>query len=503
VRWIVPASAAFAADGTPPAHAQAPGAGRCGPGLSRRRLAGLAAGSAAALGACGPARASPARPQVATPRRRIRFSPWFTAAPWSRVQPLLAEALAPFQAAQRGLEVVLVPPPGGCCNPGALAAAVIAGTAPDVLLNNNFGPLVESGYLLALDSYLSQDNVNLRLWSEAQMASFVSGGSTYALPTYCNTAAYFVNLSVFDDLGLGYPDPGWDSTEFLRLARRLTGSSGGQHRYGCNLWWWTGQGWGSDWILRGFGGAKVGGAGTSCELGTEGSVAAGRWIYEEVLWPGVGTCQDTLGGYEQQFATGQTVMSVQQTGTLASGVTSLGRQNVKWAIYPFPAFPAQRAVFGGDQFYAINATTAQPQDSWELLRWVCAETAWQRTMIRMFLMAPALISLWEEWRASVAAIAPVLEGKDLAAFSDPAVSGYAIPSGYFRYSDAQAETIIGQAYAALFARRQTAVTAVFRQTAGEIDALEATGAAQRAATLAAAAAFPSVGPPVAAVPAGE
>lgn len=447
-------------------------------------------------------RQSTPAPQPAEAPIEIKFSPWYTGAPWKTVQPLMQEVLAGFEQANPGLRIVLQDPPGGCCNAGGLAAAVIGGDAPDVVLNNNFGPLAEGGYLLRLNEYLDRDNVDVSLWSKLQMASFQTSEGLYALPTYFNTTCYFVNLSTFDELGLPYPDPGWTHMEFLKTAQALAGESGGKPRFGCNLWWWTGQAWGSDWIFHGFGGAKVDGTGTRCLLDRPAAVAAGEWIYNEILWPGVGTAQDTFGGYAAQFASGQTVMSVQQTGTLFGALVGFANNGMKWDLYPFPVFPAGRAAFGGDQFYAINAHSPHPDHAWALLKWICAESTWQQAMIRLFLMAPALNSLWSEWTTIVRAVAPPLNNKALQWFTDPAVQGYAMPTGYFQTSDTQAETIIQAYYADLYARRAGSVQAAFTQAAHQVNALEDAAPAQAAAKQAAASAFPTIGPALAPVQPG-
>ncbi len=455
--------------------------------MGRRRFGAAAAGlvAAAGLGGCGPrSAAAKAKPAVAHGVITISFSPWSAGAWTPTIQRLLAQAVAPFEAANHGLKVQLVPPPGGCCNPAALTAALVAGTAPDIVLNNDFGGYAEGGYFLPLDAYLRRDNLDTHLWSPAQIASFRSwkGGQLLALPTYYNTAAYLVNLTTLDSAGISYPDPAWTHDAFLNLARRLSGSSGGKQRFGCNLWYWTSQAWGSDWIYRAFGGSKVEPGGMHCGLATPASLAAGDWIYPQVLWSKAGTTQDTYGGYTAQFVTGRTAMSVQQTGTLLAAVTQLAATNIKWEIYPFPVFPAGRASFGGDQFYAISALTPHPEQAWALLRWLSAETQWQKAAIRIFLMAPALLSLWPEWISIVQSVAPPLRGKQVKWFADAAMHGYAYPSSYFRYVDATAETIIQGCFSELAARK-TSVRQAFTSAAKQIDALETANAKAPVTTL--------------------
>ncbi len=452
------------------------------------RLAGAAAllASGGALAACARAvTGRSAHPRVSQPGITIVFSPWTAGDAWnSTIITLMQETLASFERQNPGVRVQLVQPAGGCCNPAALTAAMVAGTAPDVLLNNNFGSYAAGGYFLPLDPYLQRDNIAVSIWSSQQIQSFRgwSPVALLALPVYFNTTAYMVNLSAFDAAGLGYPDPQWTYAEFTRTAQALSSSTGTSPRYGCNLWFWTEQAWGSDWIFRAFKGAKVGPGSTTCALGEQPSLDAADWIYHEIFWPKVGTAQNTFGGYNAQFTSGRTVMSVQQTGSLLTAVTDLVSNNMKWDIYPFPVFPAGRAAFGGDQFYALSARTKHPDQAWSLLKWLTVGTEWQRAMIKLFLMAPALNSLWPEWETIVQAVAPPLKGKAIQWFSDAAVHGYAYPTSYFRYMDAEAETIIQNYFGGLFARKYTVRTAL-TQAAQQVDVLETSSAGGAAPSL--------------------
>lgn len=451
--------------------------------LGKTAAAGaLLGGGGLALTACAGG-ATSAHPSVATPAVEITFGPWNPGLPITAViTQVMGEALQGFTRAHPGIRVKVVPPPGGCCNPAALTAALVAGAAPDIVINNQFGPYAVGGYLLPLDAYLQRDNVNPDIWSPAQMRSFRTAQGTFALPTYFNTTCYFLNLSAFDAAGLNYPSPAWTHQDFVRVAAALSGTSGAQRKFGCNLWWWTAQAWGSDWAFAAFGGAKVGSGGLHCLLNEPKSVQAGDWIYQQVLWPQIGATQDTFGGYTKQFVSGQTAMSVQQTGTLLTAVAQLATAGLKWDIQPFPVFPAGRTCFGGDQFYAINGRSKHPEQAWELLKWLCAGTEWQAAMMKLFLSAPALNALWPQWEATIQAVAPPLRGKQIHWFSDAAIHGYAIPAQYFLLDDLSAETIISGLFGALTARR-TGVRAAFNQAATQVNALEAAARKQPQTTL--------------------
>ncbi len=95
--------------------------------------------------------------------------------------------------------------------------------------------------------------------------------------------------------------------------------------------------------------------------------------------------------------------------------------------------------------------------------------------MRIFLMAPALLSLWPQWIRLVRSLAPPLRHKNVQWFADAARHGYAYPTSYFRYLDASAEAII-QGYFTALSQRKTSVRQAFTSAARQVDALERSNA---------------------------
>jgi ABC-type glycerol-3-phosphate transport system substrate-binding protein len=466
----------------------------------RRLLAAWSAGAASLLAGCltRPAGA-PARPGPAATVPTLVLAPYG----WSKepvVQRILQETVARFEQAQQGRVRVQVVPGNGCCNPGADIAGIVAAAQPDVFTDNSFGAFRGGDYLLPLDPYLQRDNIDQTIWSRQQLASFRTPRGLYALPVYFNIEAYMVNLTAFDDAGLPYPDPGWTHADFTRAARAVTSDAGGRHRYGCGLDWNVAAGGQAsfDWVLRGFGGRLVDEAGMRCLLAEPPAVAAGRWVYEELVWPGVGVLTAPGGG--PSFATGGAVLATATTCCIL-GVLQQIRGAFQWDFYPTPLMPKGRTTFGGSQFWAIPRTCPRPDLAWELLKWLAVDPTYQRVLMQIQLASPALNALWDEWEATITAIAPPLQGKALHWFADAARQGYAYTFPSFAAGHLQAMSALAGALGPVAARRQS-VEQGFAQAAAQANAAVAAATTMTAAVQAKAQAFPTQGPAVAPVPSG-
>ena len=465
--------------------------------LLRSGLAAAGGALASALAGCAGRGAGGARaPAVPTPAQTV---PTVVLAPWGWannrvVQALIGETVAKFTAKHRGLRVQVVPG-NGCCNPTADIASIVGGAEADVFTDNNFGAFRGGDYLLPLDPYLKRDNLSTDLWSRQQVDSFRTPRGQFALPAYFNVQIYIVNLSLLDQSGLAYPAPDWTRAEFTQLAGALTNTRGTVKRFGCGLDWGTGSAgqFSGEWVLRGFGGRLVSPGGERCLLGTPEAIAAGRWVYQEVLWPGLAG-----GSFANQTSALATVMCCCMAGL----ITTI-RNSFKWDFYPNPLGPAGPAAFGGTQFYAINARTRVPDLAWEVLKWLSAEPDYQRLMAQMNLASPGLNTLWPEWEQVVQSVAPPLRGKAVHWFADAARQGYAYPFPAFRYDNVQAQAVIGRYLSALGSRQAASVAGAFTQAAAQADALETAAGQMSGQQRAALQSFPAAGPSIAKVPPGQ
>lgn len=460
-------------------------------GLTRRRFLGgaaaaLCSGAGAALAACGRPVAA-ARPVAAQPVTVLRLQPVIEGG-LDAVRSAEEQVLAGFTAKHRGLRVTMENPAGS----GANIAAILGGRGPDVFWDYHYAPYLEKAALLRLDPYLTRDNIDPDRWSAGQMTTLRTVAGVYALPAFFGTQVYAVNLGDFDARRYAHPSPDWTHDEFVAIAHKLSGTDSSGHRhYGAGLQWYQNQTGDGEvrWLFAAFRGAYIDGAGLALEIAGPAAVAAGEWIYEELIWPRTGRVRHP-GGTAAAFAHGQVSMAAVGNWGLHALVGSVA-PSLRFDFYPFPIFPAGRTTFGTDDFYAIAATTKHSDAAWALLRWLSAEPDWQRAQIRLQLLSPALNALWPEWVHTVQAATPALKGKAVHYFSDAAVGGYALPPQYFAVADPQAQAVVGGYLGRLYTR-QLPVPQAFRQAQDQVNALLTAAAAR--ATKAGRAAAGSVGP---------
>lgn len=471
--------------------------------LPRRSLVrtGLAAAATAtalpailtgcASSGAGGSSAGGAAPQPAQPVTTLIIQPWrFDGS--KVLQTVMADNLAAFEAQHPGVRVLMTvgeKPPVG---------ALVAGDAPDVIQANDQMPYAPGGFILPLDQYIKRDNVDLSAWPALQIDYSRFGGSLHGLPSYFNMVVMMANLSAFDEAGAPYPTADWTHDDFVRVATALTQTKTGKKRYGAALLWNQDGPGDMEYVLEGFGGGLMDQSDAVCRLDDAGSVSAGRWAYEQLLWPGVATQDNVLNA----VVAGTAAVGPTRPDQLVFGANVVTRSSgLRWDFLPMPHFPNGRATNAPAQYYMINAESKSPDLAWDLVKWITYETSWQQMMMRLALIPPALIALAPEWETVVRATAPPLKDKALNWFGDAVTSNYAYPYRYYTYEDDQAKQLLAGYLTQLFARKID-VPLAFQQAAQQVNALEKTGAAMVQTQGAMAKAFPTSGPDMAAAPAG-
>lgn len=357
---------------------------------------------------------------------------------------------------------------------------IVGGVGDDIIHDIYCPPYWQGDLLLPLDPLLKRDGIDTSIWTQGQLKSFMRPSGLFMLGDYFSPFVYVVNLSVFDALGLPYPTPDWTATDFVDVCESLTATNAaGQKRIGAILQWDSSGGIGPcTYILNAFGGGLTDPTGMISWLDKPGSIAAGKWIYEQLLWPGVAIPRHFGGagvgvGY---LTAGTAAMTIVWGGALE---VAAALQSTEYAFLPFPVFPAGRTTMGTSDFYGINVQTKHPEEAWRLLRWVTAEPSWQTSLMQINGAPPTLINLWEKWEYAQEQVAPVLKGKGLHWWVDAAVKGYALPESYYRYDDAAVQAVVSPFINSLSTQSETSVSLVFTSAAQA-----ATAAEQQAATVA-------------------
>lgn len=451
--------------------------------VTRRRLVGIAATAAGALG-IGGATMGAAAGALAAPGRgsgvvNLVFLPWWVY--WDAAgKQLLNEAVAEFNRTHPGVRAVAQPgPQGGGVSTASVITGMLAGTGADVV-GDCCGALVQYYGVNAFENltpYLQRDNIPLSTWSAGHMQALATQQGQMALPVYDGPVVLAVNLGILDDLGLSYPDPDWDYKAFARLAEQASGvdATTKKRRYGAGFWW--GSSWYAfNYLLTGFGGAEMDASRTRCLLSESASIAAGEWatpyFFDNVF-------VTSEGGEDTSFLTGQRVMWPRGGWDVHYDASTLGN-NIKWDYYPMPYYPKGRATFANNDFWGLSAFSKNKDAAWELLKWLTAEDYWQDFVMRSTLLEPCKLKLWDKWEYYWQQAAPIFRTKQIKWYKDAALGGYAYAEQFFKYESTQADNLLSQAMANIFDRKQD-VSAAFTQVAKQVDSLQAAGPALAAA----------------------
>lgn len=430
-------------------------------------LAGMVLGSQAACARL--TRPTPQQPKI-TLKVSLDLSSLLSLSTLQQRGRLYGEFLAPFEAAHPSIRLQLVE---YITKTQDMEAAIVSGSAADVFSNPGaqYPGFYQSGLLLALDAYMRRDHVDSSIWSPPLIASYQTPqGTTFALPRNLNAFLYLVRLDVLDGMGIPYPSTDWTDIELTTLAGQLTIP---QQRVGLSL-----QPGFLDFPapLRGFGGSWTNAARTKETLATSAGDQAGEWLFEGLIWPGYASSGSPPSN--QQPAVIQEV----QTNSLLNlyQAMSVGSQ---WALYPPPLYPQGRFCNAASAFWAINATTPQPEASWTLLQWLAVDPSFQRNMMKSFLFPPALTSLFSEWTADIEAIAPGMTGKGLRWIEEAASQGWWVLPPYFAYDSVSAlYTAFGDVWTQLL-QDKVSVPLAFASADQQVDAIVAAGAQAPAVTI--------------------
>jgi len=439
------------------------------PAVPRRAaLAGATAAAAAmALGAGPLTRA--AAPTRGSGVITLTFAAKNTGGPTPLLVELMQRSLAGFYASNRGVRVNITP---AGVDTGAVLVQIFAGVAPDIIYDNYIAPYTQQNLLVPLTPYIKRDQVNPDIWNPAQVSIFTGVSGQMAVPVYTGTMAQMLNYTALDQAGLKYPTPDWTYTEFTALARALVLKQTSQRpqRYGTNLRWNISGPGENAYYLKAFGGALVSPGAAPSQLSQGANLRALQWMYEDMIWPGVGR---PGGAGASDITSG--ALATEQVGTwwLVSVAQAMISSGLKLDFLPPPIYPGGRGCHCTADFYAIPQVSRHPDQAWELLRYVSAEPEWQRATFRYALLSPALNSLWDEWEQTVRATVPVFRTKQLQWFAQAAQQGYAYPAEYYPYADGQVTELATPEWT-LLGNRQVDVVAGATQLDRMINAFERT-----------------------------
>ena len=448
---------------------------------SRRQMLGFAAAAAGAVGVGGlvstPAWAAPV---PADPVTTVYFQiNWQQS--WDNEAIALCQEYtdSQFNATHKGVRAI--PQPWG--NASGVLAQVLAGvkTAPAVVSSCCGDFAVALPMLAPLDPLLQQDNLPRSLWSQGQLLTYQQPDGLYGVPAYTACQPLIYNQTLFDDLGLKYPDPAWDYTEATSIWRSIAGKiPNGQWRYATTFQWYPNNFDGGVYLLKGFGGELMDVTHTRCLIDSPQSLNAGNWIYP-LIWDKVIINRFGIPGHSGASAVVAGLVGMYQSAgnMLFEAVEDIGTR-LKWDVLPMPSWPVRRGTNVQVDYYGLNKYYPNQDLAWELWKFVAAGQSTNRFLIRTTLSFPNLMSMWPEWESLVNAAAPITRTKALHWWADAAIEGYGYGHEFWKYQDNSVEGVMGTIMNQMW-NRQIDVEQGFRTMAQRVNAMEAAGPALIAA----------------------
>ena len=397
------------------------------------------------------------------------------------VDALIYEYTQPWRAQNPGVDIKVLPNVGG---PQAMVSDLLDGDGPDIYHSYHPDVLFSSpGFTTDLTPYIAESHANLNVFNQAQMSLFQQPSGILALPAYLGILTLAVNLGLIDNLGLERPTTGWTYQDYATLVHGVTGATGGKV---------VGGGYGlgnvgtptpylpAECILQGFGGGYVqAGDNSVCTADSPGSGDAFNWIYPLAL---EGSVANPNGG--GALPKGTSAMALASSWSLITYAKAY--QGLNWSFHELPILPAVKSPVCSctSDFYALNPRGQHLDLAWSLLHWMVFEPYWQQSMMKLFLLSPALVSLWDEWVTKVQSYAPPLASKNVGAFRDLAQGGHAYPEPFMLYEADPAYQIMATVGQEMW-NGTYSIQEGLTQMTDEVNALEKTAATSASSTPAA------------------
>ena len=415
-----------------------------------------------------------AAPGVAAPAITVYFQINWQQSWNAEAQRLTQEYVdANFNAQHKGVRAM----PLSWGNASNVLSQVLAGdsTAPAVVSSCCGDFAVALPMLEKLNPLLQQDNLPTSTWSVGQLITYQEPDGLYGVPAYTACQPLIYSQSLFDNLGLPYPDPNWDYLEATKVWRSLAGQNHqGNWRYATTFQWYPSSFDGSVFLLKGFGGEYMDATHTNCLINSPASIRAGEWIYGNV-WDKVIINRFGISGHGGASAIVADLVGMYQSAgnMLFEAVEQIGNK-LKWDVLPMPSWPVQRGTNVQVDYYGMNAHYPNKELAWELFKFVAASQDTNRYLIRTTLSFPNLMSMWDEWETLVQQAAPITRTKALHWWADAARQGYGYGHEFWKYNDTIVEGIVGQTMQQIW-NRQLSVVAGFNQIAHEVNVQQAEG----------------------------
>jgi len=322
------------------------------------------------------------------------------------VEPMMRSIADRFEAEHPNIHVNLVVMPDPPTLYETVLTQIAGGAPPDVIWLGEVTvwPFAARGALLDLTPYLERDNIDTSIWYAAGIEDLRYQGKIYAIPAYIGPMMVFYNKDMYDEAGLPYPikeptdDWSWD--QFMQNAERLTqvGPEGRVEVFGMDPW--------THWLqyiptIWTFGGDIISEDRTKSRLDEPEAREALQALVDTMLTePIVAPSPTALG---ELGVTLLDLLLTNKCAHLAAGTwapalfTNPTTQEpvINWGLAPFPVKKefATPVLFTA---WAIPAGTDNPEEAWELVKFITTDVDAQNEAALKHLGIPTLIEAAEK-----------------------------------------------------------------------------------------------------------
>lgn len=421
--------------------------------LTRRnflRSSAIAGMGLAAVACAAPASAPAAGgDEAAAPAEEVTVVRFMSRA-GARNLPTYEDVLATdFREEHPDIEVQIEPAPDGWIE--KLLAQMVAGTAVDIFQawGNIFFEWTERDLLLDVQPYVdvSMSDEEVADYNEFQWSGLEMRGIRVGMPKYINIMTVTVNTDMFEEYGVDLPpeDGEWDHDDYYNTAKELTEAAraaGEENRWGGWIPAWN---WDRFWYrLDMFGGGVVDQKyGTTCTLDSEESQAALQWIWDGMFKDNYFSqpAQVENQWFHNVMAPGFAPMA--ESGTYPLNTDAALGEAFNWDMRHVPVGPTGiRKVLGTTDAWSITSQTKNPDESWDVLKFLAGPTFQEKAVIRQEGLIPVLKSQIVGFIDTVREVQPNLANVRLETIKEALEWGYPEDTFWFKDQNAASELIV-------------------------------------------------------------
>jgi multiple sugar transport system substrate-binding protein len=274
-------------------------------------------------------------------------------------------------------------------------AEIDNGTAPDLVGFDSsdlprvylMGGLMDLSALMEADSFVPGD-----VFFESVYETGFVDGKPIAIAKDYSVSAFYANLGLLEGQGLLPEEERSGPEDYLQMAQQLTIDENGNNatspdfdptkvvQWGTSSPYWGGDtGWwrGFQTYLYSWGTHTISDDGktTTGYLNSEEAVTAWEWyrdlIHKYHVAPSASYLTSTNVGNDKLFTQGQLAISGSYWGPWFQD-TFNQEPNLQWSAIPLPTGPGGEAAIMW-MGWGINANTENPEESWQLLKWLTTE----------------------------------------------------------------------------------------------------------------------------------